>query len=286
VAEPAKHDVVALREEEPLVLTGPPSALSGSVELHNRGEATVVLRDAGLSDPSGVVMFRRLRSALPPIVLRPHQERRVPLTVAVASHTPPGEYRAELKIAGRSRPVVLCVVEAFELNVLPQTLVVLNLPGRTQHKRVIATNRGNVAFAFGDIGEVDLEDDVTADRGARIALQPWWEIVGKNVSGPVLALIKIDHEGSYRPAGLSVRRLGGKLNLAPGETVPIDLEITVRAELPQNSRYRGRAPLLTSDLEFVVVSAGDSAEMEPRTVVKKATSAPAGKHAKKERGGR
>jgi hypothetical protein len=285
VAEPAKHDIVAVREEELLVLTGPPSALSGSVELHNRGEATVVLRDAGLSDPSGVVMFRRLRSALPPIVLRPHQERRVPLTVAVASHTPPGEYRAELKIAGRSRPVVLCVVEAFELNVLPQTLVVLNLPGRTQHKRVIVTNRGNAAFAVGDIGEVDLQDDVTADRGARIALQPWWEIVGKDVSGPVLALIKMDHEGSYRPAGLSVRRRGGKLNLAPGETVSIDLEITVRAELPQNSRYRGRAPLLTSDLEFVVVSAGDAAEMEPRTVAKK-TSAPAGKHAKKEQGGR
>jgi hypothetical protein len=286
VAEPAKHDVIALGEEELLVLTGPPSALSGSVDLHNRGEVTVVLRDAGVSDPSGVVMFRRIRSTLPPIVLRPHQERRVPLTVAVASHTAPGEYRAELKIAGRSRPVVLCVVEAFELNVLPQTLVVLNLPGRTQHRRVIVTNRGNVAFAVGGIGEVDLEDDVTADRAARLALEPWSEIVGKNVSGPVLALIRMDHEGSYRRAGLSVRRLGGKVNLAPGETVPIDLEITVHAELPQNSRYRGRAPLLTSNLEFVVVSSGDSADMEPRTVVKKAASAPAGKQAKKEQGGR
>jgi hypothetical protein len=115
----------------------------------------------------------------------------VPLTVAVAPDTPPGEYRAELKIAGRSRPVVLCVVEVFELQVLPQTLVVLNVAGRPQQRRVMVSNRGNVVCALGGIGEVDLENDVTADRAARMALEPWSEIVGKDGDGPVLALIKI-----------------------------------------------------------------------------------------------
>jgi hypothetical protein len=265
VAEHVSYDIIVAPEGEPLVLAGPPGQLTGQVDLHNPGDVNVVLRDAGLSDPNGVLTTRSWRQSLSPLVLRPYQECRVPLTIAVDPTTPPGEYRAELELAGWSRPVVLHVVEVFALTVRPQLFVVMNIPGQPQRKRLIVTNEGNVAFSIGDIGDVNLEDDMISNRTVRVALESWSESVNPEIEGPVLALVRVGREGSYLADGLFVRTLGGKVDVAPGETTAIDLEITLRTELPHNSRYRGRAPLLTRDLEIIVVSSGGPVDGEAPT---------------------
>jgi hypothetical protein len=289
--EPVPYDIIVAREDEPLVLAGPPGQLAGRVELHNRSDVDVVLRDAVLSDQNNVLTTRPLRQSLSPLVLKPYQERRLPLTLAVDPTTPPGEYRAELELAGQRRPVVLHVTEALDLTVRPQSLVVLNRPGQAQRKRIVITNEGNVAFAIGDIGDVDLEDDLLAYRPARLALEPWSESAKQDIEGPVLALIRIAREGAYVEAGASIRTAGDKLELAPGETTAVDLEITVRTELLENTRYRGRAPLLTRNLEIIVVASGDRVESSPATTPavetgKRVESETSGRTARRRRGGR
>jgi hypothetical protein len=256
MAENIPYDIIVAPADEPLVLAGPPGQLTGSVGFHNLGNANVVLRDAGLSDPSGVLTTRPVRQALSTIVLRPFQAGRVPLTVAVAPTTPPGEYRAELELAGQSRPVVLHVAEVFALTIRPQSFVIRNLPGQPQRKRLIVTNEGNVAFAIDAIGSVDLEDDLLLDRPVRVALEAWREKTSTASAEPVLTLVRVGREGSYLPDGLLVRTLSGKVDVAPGETTAIDLEITLRIELPRDSRYRGRASVLTRDLDIIVVASG------------------------------
>src|SRR5262249_6776752 len=166
-------------------------------------------------------------------------------------------------------PVVLHVAEVFALTIRPQSFVVMNLPGQPQRKRLIVTNEGNVAFAIGDIGSVDLEDDMLWDRPVRVALEAWREKTPAESAEPVLALIRVEREGSYLPDGLFVHTLSGKVDVAPGETTAIDLEITLRTELPRNSRYRGRAPVLTRDLDIVVVASGGPVDSEaPPTSVR------------------
>ena len=277
--EPVAHDIVLAPEDEPLVLAGPPRELAGRVELHNRGAVNVVLRDAGLRDPSGVLNIRQLRHVMPPLVLRPNQGRIVRLKVAVNPTTPPGEYRAELDLGGRSRHAVLHVSEVFALTVQPRSVVVLNRPGHAQLKRVIVTNDGNVAFAIGDVGPIDLKDDMVLDRAVRVAIEPLTDRANLDIEEIVLAVLRVAREDAYRPGSLLVHTLGGKVDVPPGETVAIDLEITLREALPHNSRYRGRAALLTEDLEIVVVSSSGPVEGEPQTTSAPRAARPVGRAA-------
>jgi hypothetical protein len=258
VSKSIPHDIIVTPEDEPLVLTGPPSLLAGEVELFNSSDVDVVLRDVALLDTGGVLVTLPPRQSLPTVVLRPHQGRRVPLSIAVDPTTPPGDYAVELTVGGDSRPVVLHVTEFFELTVQPEFLVVLNRHGEAQRRRLFVTNDGNVAFAIGDIGDVDLEDDMIAQRSARVALEPLAQVEHPKGERPVLALVQLGRADEYITDGLSVRAVDGTTDLAPGETTAIELEITVRKELPKNRRFRGRAPLLTHNLEIVVVSDGDS----------------------------
>jgi hypothetical protein len=253
VAEPLLR--IATPHDEPLVLAGPPAKLTGQIDLHNPGDASVVLRDAGFNDPRGILRARPGRQSFSPFVVRAHQHQRGPVTISLDPATPPGEYRAEIELAGSTRPVVLHVTESIDLTVHPQSIVILNQRG-AQRRRIVVTNEGNVPFAIGDLGDVDLEDDMLSER-TRLALEPVTraaKIETKVSDGPVLVLLKLAPADAFRESGLSVRSHGPAVTVTPGETVVIDLDVTLQADLPPNSRYRGRTPLLTRDLEFVVVS--------------------------------
>jgi hypothetical protein len=257
------------------VLSGPPQALTGRVELHNPGKVNVIIRDAGLNDPSGVLISQPLRHALRPLVLHPDQGRSLPLTVAVDKKTPPGAYHVDLVLAGRSRSVVLNVTEVFKPSVQPKSIVVGNLVGIVQRKQLIVSNEGNVAFTIGDFGEVDLKDDMVWDRAVRLAVEQITNKANLDIEELVVAVLRATREDAYRPGILLVHNASGKVELKPGETATIDLEITLRDELPYNSRYRGLTPLLTQDLEFIVVSSSGPGEpAKPKAPAQRTTKAP------------
>jgi hypothetical protein len=270
-------DIISAPEDEPLVLSGPPQELSGRVELHNPGKVNIVIRDASLNDPSGVLISRPLRRALRPLVLHPDQGHILPLKLAVDKKTPPGMYQVNLDLAGRSRSAVLNVTEAFDLTVQPKSIVVMNLANQVQRKQLIVTNEGNVAFTIGDIGEVDLKDDMVWDRSVRLAVEQLTDRVNIDranidIEELVVAVLRVTREDAYRRGILLVHNASGKVELKPGQTATIDLEITLPEELPYNSRYRGLTPILTQDLEFIVVSSsGPEEQAPPKPPVRRAT---------------
>jgi len=257
MAEPVPYDIIVAPEDEPLVFAGPPRQLTGRVELHNRSEVDVVLRDAVVRDPEKAFSMRPLRQSISPLVLKPYEERRLPLTLVIDPTTPAGEYRAELELAGQCRAVVLHVTELVDLTVRPQSLVVLNRQGQPQRRRIVVANEGNVEFAIGRIGDVDLEDDFPANRPARVIVEPPNKAGKQEVDKPIVVLLKIAREGAYLEAAMSVGKVGDEMSLAPGEIAPIDVDITVQKELRANSRYRGRVPFGTRDLEILVVPSGE-----------------------------
>ena len=193
-----KYDIIAAPEGEPLVLSGPPQDLTGRVELHNPGKVNVVIRDAGLNDPSGVLISRPLRHALPTFVLHPDQGRSLPLTVALDKKTPPGVYHVDLDLAGRSRSAVLNVTEVFDLRVQPKSFVVGNLAGMVQRKQFMVANEGNVAFTIGDIGQVDLKDDMVWDRTLRLAVEQIIDRTTLDIEELVVAVLRVARENAYR----------------------------------------------------------------------------------------
>lgn len=263
--ELASSLVVGGSEDEPLVLAGPPRELTGRIQLHNPGDAKVVLRDAGLKDPSGLLRLPSSRHSLQPLVLRPDQGGSVPISIAVDPATPPGGYRAELELAGRSQPVVLHVAEVFDLSVQPRSLVVVNQSGVPQKKRLIITNDGNVAFTLGDLGTVDLREDLPSNRVVRVAVESLLDHEKLDLQALVVALLAVAREEDGRLGSLQVLARDGQVELRPGETKAVELEITLQDELPLNRRYRGRLPVLTRDVDIVVVaSATPVQEQTPR----------------------
>jgi hypothetical protein len=251
VSKPVPTLVVGGSEDEPLVLSGPPTDLTGRIELHNPSDAKVVLRDAGLRDPSGVLTLPTARAAVQPLVLRPDQGGTLPLAVAVDPATPPGEYSAEIEVGGRSRPVVLRVAEVFDLRVEPRRLVVLNRPGVAQTKRLVVTNEGNVPFTLGDPVTVDLRRDPPRERTLRVALEPFLRTEEPELKDLVVAMLAIARE-EERLGELQVRG-ERQVEVRPGETTALDVEITLYDELPPTRRYRGVLPVLTRDVDVVVV---------------------------------
>ena len=53
MAEPLLR--IATPHDEPLVLAGPPAKLTGQIDLLNPSDVSLVVRDAGFNDPSGVL---------------------------------------------------------------------------------------------------------------------------------------------------------------------------------------------------------------------------------------
>jgi hypothetical protein len=261
---PVPSLVVGSSEDEPLVLAGPPGELTGQIRLHNPGDAKVVLRDAGIKDPSGVLRLMSARHPLEPTVLRPDQGDDVPLSISVDPSTPPGDYDVELEVGGRSRAAVLHVHEVFDLTVQPRTLVVVNQTGLAQQKRLTISNDGNVAFTIADPGTVELHDDRPRDREVlRVAIEPLLDRDQPDLEALVVALLAAAREDGERLGCLAVRTRGRKIEIRPGETKPVDLEITVVDELPSNRRYRGHLPILTRDVDVIVVAAGGPVQEEP-----------------------
>jgi hypothetical protein len=274
------YDIVASPADAPIVLAGPPGRLSGRLALHNTGETRVVLRQASLRDVSGALGDRPVQHSFHPVVLHPAQGRTMPLRLAIDPATPPGEYHCELEVAGRTRPAVLHVVEAFTISVSPSVVVVENRPGEVQRKQLVVTNDGNVGITVGDIGDVVLEDDMIWCRAERAAIGPWMEKNDPRLEELVVAVLKAARDEAYRSGNLLVRNLAGEVDLPAGATVTIDLEITVPERLHRNSRYKGVTPLFTEDLVFLVVPArgagvGHAPAPEPKATTATLTTAKA-----------
>lgn len=262
MSEPSPSLVVGGSENEPVVFSGPPEELTARIDIHNPSKAKIVLRDAGLRDPTGALRLSTARQALDPVVLRPDQGESVPVSIAVDPTTPPGEHTAELDLGGRTQKVVLHVAEVLDLTVVPDAFVVINSPGVAQTKRVVVTNEGNVPFTLADPGPAVLRDDLPAGRVRRVAIEPLPGREESDLEALAVAMLAVVREEERGQGRVEVAIGGGEVQLQPGETKPVDLEITLKDELPAGGRYRARVPVLTRDVDIVVVTSGGPVKAE------------------------
>jgi hypothetical protein len=253
-----------IQGDGPLVLSGPPHKLRGKYTLLNSGSERLRLRETNISNlkrkgsraKSSLAFEQRKR----PFVLRPGRSRRVPLTLAMDRHTPPGEYQAELTIGKQARAVTLYVAENIELSISPQRLVLPNVAGETAVRRVVLSNQGNVPLAIGEIGAVPLDDDLLVCRTLRAALKAvaneakdekqeetkcFDEYMGEIFHQ---AQIVLDKAGILR-----IHNKTGTVTLMPGATQAIELEIRLPDTLDKRTRYRGSAAIYTTSLNIVIV---------------------------------
>jgi hypothetical protein len=253
----SEFDILSLTEDERITLVGEPHALRGAMRLYNRGGVKMTLREAWvlcapLQSVTGKEATTPFPLSLSSAVVHPGQTQSVALTLELDRHTPPGEYSGEMDIAGLARPVIMHVIEAPRLRIAPNPIVIDQGAGEMVVKRVVFANAGNVPLRIGALGDVLLGEELLLRRSLRVTLAAAGE--QRRPLEELLAEIARDDEAKtlLKESGfLQVRNKS--LTLHPGEVIPLEMEIRLPENLQTNTRYLGRVPLYTTELEFVIV---------------------------------
>jgi|ERR1051326_285731 hypothetical protein len=258
--------VVEPPADRPIRLVGAPQAVAADVTVYNPRNRSLVLRDVGLRElPDGLAQVPARHGTMP-TVLRPRQQRKLHIAIALPATTPAGEYRGKVDIMGETRDAVLHVTETVGLRVEPDTLWVVNDPSRGQIKRLTITNEGNVEAVLGDIRDVGLKDDLTPPIDSRLVLQA---LAHKPDLGPdemIDALLIPLRRGDGPTVGsVSVEIIGGPATIAPSETRTVEVQVTLPEPPPPNGRYRARVPVLTETLAIVVIPSETAARPPDQT---------------------
>ena len=273
---------VLVKSGRTMTLAGTPGKLQHELEFHNGGDERAILRQASFASPQLEEAAGRAAGVLmPTVVLHPGHARRVPIGIMIPSHTPPGRYDGELTVAGEAVPVVVHVVEDYDLEVAPDEIVVESRPGDRTVRQIVCSNKGNVPLVIGEIGALVLDDELTNCRSLRAVTAAWPDEGGQHdaVDRFVDLFVKdgwkkvVEHSGVLR-----VHTVGGPREVAPGESEVVDLEITLPDKLEPRTRYSAFAPLYTTDLTFRIVpvrgrsDAADEPTPKPARTRTRATS--------------
>ncbi len=165
----------------------------------------------------------------------------------------PGNTTPGWRSAGASRPLIINVTERVAIDLEPTSLVIDNRPGEPVTKSVTITNRGNLPVVIGDIGAVPLDDEQKECRILRRAAEALDTEDPVTVDRLVEAIARAAKRVLDESGLLRVRNLTGTTELAPGQTMRLDLQIDLPTTLDPHTRYRGLVPIVTRDLQFVVV---------------------------------
>jgi hypothetical protein len=245
--------------EQPLVLVGPPRGVRGEVRIQNPTDRKLIVRQPLLTvtPPAGAGgKARKAAAAMPDvgialrrIVVRAGSSKPVPLTLTLDPRTPPGTYHAKLQVDGEERQVVMHVTEDVALELAPTELVLVNAAGRKIQKQIVVTNPGNVPVTVKTIGTVVLDDELAHCRALRGALADVGDTM-KSLDDFTVALGR-RYKSVYETSALRVQN--DEATVEPGDTLAIDLTITLPDKLDKRSRYTGYAPISTRTLTFIVV---------------------------------
>jgi hypothetical protein len=233
-----------------VVLKGSGGRLRGKAWLANVGEAPVhvvpeaveaAAADEGPPAPSVVL------DAIPPTLVEPGATELAKFTGTIDPFTPPGTYAAKVTVNGVDEEALLEVTENISLSLSDTRLVVFGDPGG-QHRRTIATNRGNVSLPISRLGPVELDLD-----------RPSWlqSKIDRFFEGAPATLAPPPTRDADEEAPTVEARLEKRIELAPGETAALDWIVEVKGSLQPGIRYRAIAALYTSDVTFIVTPSQD-----------------------------
>jgi hypothetical protein len=196
-------------EPDAIVLTGPPGLVRATVSVENAVDQRVAVRGLTLHRAGRDVVTGAGTALIPPGATAD-----VPVSFRLEPDTPPGDYDAEVDVAGQRRRAVLHVEPDFEVHVSPRR--VLAVVGR-HAVTLTVTNAGNVPVPVAKLARTHTDD-------------------GRPDPGPDITLT-----------------FGSAHTLAPGTTTVLKGTLAVPAALDPARRHTARMPVGTADLDVTIL---------------------------------
>lgn len=251
---------VEVADESVLEFFGAPGLLHALVPVHNgtadplRLRRTVAARIQRLPAEGEVHPTHVGRRAMIP----PGGTQDVRLHLAVAPHTPPGDYEVEVDIGGGVRAAVLHVTEVVALTVSPGEIVLDNSSDEQLHE-ITVSNTGNVDIFISTIA-VPLDDELLECRSFRAAAREFANGDHRETDPrrPTFDEFLVEWvrqtDRALQNAGLlRVRSVDGEITVPPGQTRVIKLGFTVPDTVDKHTRFSTFIPIAVEDLVVRVV---------------------------------
>ena len=197
------------KQQDPLIFSGPPGRLRADVTVANTGDRGLAIRGVTILREGSADIDAQAAALVPP-----GTTTSIPVSVPMDPGTSPGDYLAEVQVAGIRRAAVLRVESELAMRITPRRL--LAEPG-THDVSIVAVNEGNV-----DVPLAAVTRGRTSDGGKE--------------PGPDVTLT-----------------LDAPVVLAAASAVTVHGQLEVPPSLEPTRRHTASVPVGLADLEVIIL---------------------------------
>jgi hypothetical protein len=250
ITQNAWHEKISAGDNE-VVLTGPPAELRGHLTLTNNNDEMVKVRalpvmQTGSEGSMGVAMAPLKFSCR----LNPGEQKIESILHQLPLDTAPGTYESSIMVGGEQRKLKMIVQGLIDINIHPQNFSFLDSsPGKTHTATFAVTNLGNMSFQVPDVKHVTTLDMDFLCRAAALAIR---NKGNEGYTQMMDELTKSIHNDMADWVHVSVKESG--TIIAPGETMILNLELTLPKDVDAKKDYAGNVRFWDKEITYVIKS--------------------------------
>ena len=207
------------KQQDPLIFTGPPSRLSADLMVANTGDRRLAVRGVTIVREGSVDLDVQAAALVPP-----GATASLAVTLPLDPGTRPGDYPAEVHVAGIRRAAVLRVEAVLAMHITPRRLLA---EPWTHWVSIVAVNEGNVELTLASVTKGRTSD-------------------GGKEPGPDITLT-----------------LKTPVILAAASTVTVHGRLSVPRSLEPTRRHTAKVPIGLADLEVIILPRKSVTEAKP-----------------------
>jgi|SRR5215472_9543460 len=253
---PPDYELLLHSADNPILLAGPPDALTGEVYMANPGNQHVVLRSVRLRElPQPTTTELEIPMVA---ILRAGQSGKTRIKVSLSPFTAPGHYKTNLVLGNYTYPAELHVIENVDLEIVPSQLVLENRPGTRAEKQVMFRNTGNTQLTITSAGALVTDEELMTCRILRGGLAVGTESGANSFDQWLTAFMREAHRNVREAGMLHVSNKEGETVIPPGESRDVVFVIRQPDTQRANARYFSVAFFYTANLIISLVPGGAS----------------------------